>query len=64
MLTTRASDGHLHARAMAPAGRTSVILLTLCVRVLTFKVNSGISYSAQPSLHRQQHFSQVSRGSK
>ena len=62
MLTTRASDGHLHARAMAPAGRTSMILTTLCV--LTLKVDSGIPYSAQPSLHHQQHISEVSRGSK
>ena len=26
MLTTRDTDGHMHSRAMAPAGRTSLLL--------------------------------------
>jgi len=30
MLTTRAADGHLHSRAMAPASRTSILVFKWC----------------------------------
>lgn len=52
MLTTRASDGHLHSRAMNPAGRASSPFLMLTT-VLTTGSISIRGLTSDLDLHRQ-----------
>ena len=69
MLTTRASDGHLHSRAMTPASR-EVQLMYMIIEPPSHKTSHSperfrtLKCSDRPRLHREQYLTQISGNSK
>jgi hypothetical protein len=60
MLTTRASDGHLHARAMTPAGREPDLIVSLTHYLTQYRrPYSVLKHPSQSCLRREQCLAQV-----